>query len=239
MSLSTKTTLTSVAASLLCGAALLLGGAMEAQASSTIICESHNGATQACSVNTSGGVRLTRQLSTQGCWQDDTWGYDATRIWVTHGCRAEFQVGTPKGSSSSKGDAAAAAAVIGLAAAVAIAANNDDHHHNNKNNNYNNNNRYNDDYYYDRNYYDRRYDDYDRNNNYGRYGYNGYGGDPRRTFTCESNHGKREYCSIPKRGHVEVYQQLSSKSCQHGRSWGVQGNEVWVDQGCRAMFAVY
>ncbi|MBP9590730.1 MAG: DUF3011 domain-containing protein [Steroidobacteraceae bacterium] len=226
MSRSTTTTMT-FAASLLCGALMLLGGAPGAQAS-TVVCESRGGATQACSVNTSGGVRLTRQLSSQGCWQNDTWGYDANRIWVTNGCRAEFEVGSPK-ESSNKGDAVAVAAIIGLAAAAAIASNNDDHHHNNNNKN----NRYDDDYY------DRRYDDYERSNNYGRYGYNGYGGDPRRTFTCESNHGRREYCSIPKRGHVEVYRQLSSKSCSHGRSWGVQGNEVWVDEGCRAMFAVY
>ena len=59
---------TMFAASLLCGALMMLGGAPEARAS-TVVCESHGGATQACSVNTSGGVRLTRQLSSQGCWQ--------------------------------------------------------------------------------------------------------------------------------------------------------------------------
>lgn len=231
MSRSTTMTMT-LAAALLCGALMLLGAAPEARAS-TIVCESRGGAPQTCSVNTSGGVRLTRQLSSQGCWQGDTWGYDANRIWVSNGCRAEFEVGSGKGSSN-KGDAVAAAAVIGLVAAAAIAANNDDHHHDNKNKN----NNYNDDHY-NRDYYDRRYDDYERNDNYGRYGYNGYGGDPRRTFTCESHKGRREYCSIPKRGHVEVYRQLSSNSCSHGRSWGVQGNEVWVDEGCRAVFAVY
>lgn len=232
--MSRSTTRTAMfAASLLFGTLMMLGGAPEARAS-TVVCESRGGAMQACSVNTSGGVRLTRQLSSQGCWQDDTWGYDANRIWVTNGCRAEFDVGSPKGSANT-GNAVAAAAVIGLAAAAAIAASNDhDHHHKN-----NKNNRYNDDEYYDYGYYDRRYDDYERNDNYGRYGYNGYGGDPRRTFTCESRNGRREYCSIPKRGHVEVYRQLSSKSCSHGRSWGVQGNEVWVDDGCRATFAVY
>ena len=192
---------------------LLLFAAAAAQAS-TITCESRNNSYQTCPVDGSSGVRLSRQLSSQGCWENDTWGYDRNRIWVDRGCRAEFQVGGQTSSSTNK-NALAAAAVVGLAAAAIIASNQHDDHRNNKNNNRNYDNRYNDNY-------DDRYDDNYRGGNYdtGRYGYNGYGGDPRRTFSCESRDGRRNYCDVPRRGHVEVYKQRSSKSVH---VWSVLG----------------
>jgi hypothetical protein len=213
---------------------LLLFAAAAAQAS-TITCASKNGSYQSCPVDTSGGVRLSQQLSSQGCWQNDTWGYDRNRIWVDRGCRAEFQVGPQGSSSASKNDALAAAAVVGLAAAAIIASNQHDDNHNNKHNdNYNNN-------YYNNNNYNNRYSGSynDRYYENSRYGYNGYGGDPRRTFSCESKGNRRNYCDIPTRGHVEVYKQRSSSPCKYGRSWGVNGGRVWVEDGCRAVFAVY
>jgi len=216
------------------GLLLFAAAAVEA---STITCESRNNSYQSCPVDASGGVRLSRQLSSQGCWQNDTWGYDRNRIWVDRGCRAEFEVGGQGSNAASKNNALAAAAVVGIAAAAIIATNKHDDHHNNKHNNsYNDNynNRY-DTGYYDR-YYDRHDDRYYDNT---RYGYNGYGGDPRRTFSCESKNDRKNYCDIPKRGHVEIYKQRSASPCTYGRSWGVDGNSVWVKNGCRAEFAVY
>ena len=213
---------------------LLLSAASAAQAS-TITCESRNNSYQSCPVDASGGVRLSRQLSSQGCWQNDTWGFDRNRIWVDRGCRAEFQVGGQNSASTT--NAVAAAAVVGLAAAAIIASNQHDDHHKNKHNNSHNDN-YGNSYntgYYDR-YYDRHDDRYYDNT---RYGYNGYGGDPRRIFSCESKNDRKNYCDIPKRGHVEVYKQRSASPCTYGRSWGVDGNSVWVKNGCRAEFAVY
>ena len=91
---------------------LLLGAGGTASAQSTITCESRNGQYQACSANTSGGVTLSRQLSSQGCWQNDTWGYDRNRVWVTRGCRAEFRVGGTS-SSNNTGAKVAGALVLG------------------------------------------------------------------------------------------------------------------------------
>jgi len=209
-------------------ATLSLGGSLlfaaAAAQASTITCESRKNSYQACPVDTKGGVRLSRQLSAQGCWQNDTWGFDRHQIWVDRGCRAEFQVGGQSSSSAGKTDALAAAAVVGIAAAAIIASNQHDDHHNKNNKDYDN----------------RYYDGYDdRNYENSRYGYNGYGGDPRRTFNCESRNDKRNYCTIPARGHVEVYKQRSSSPCKYGRSWGVSGDRVWVEDGCRAEFAVY
>lgn len=155
-------------------ASLVLGGLLlivaDAALAATITCESRNNSRQTCSADTSGGVRVSQQLSSQGCWQGDTWGYDRNRIWVDRGCRAVFQVGGQRSSSSSNSDAIAAAAVVGIAAAALIASKNHDDHRNSNNNRY------------DNSYYDNRYRDYDRPEVYdnSRYGYNGYGGDPPR-----------------------------------------------------------
>jgi hypothetical protein len=59
----------------------------------TIICESDNNTRHRCDVDTQWGVRLTRQLSRNGCILNRTWGYDGRGIWVRDGCRAEFTLG--------------------------------------------------------------------------------------------------------------------------------------------------
>lgn len=198
-------------------AALVLLGAGTAAAQNTLRCESQDGRYQSCPVSTSGGVYLSRQLSQQGCWQNDTWGYDRNRVWVTRGCRAEFRVGS---SRSSNNDAAKVAGVLilGTIAAAAIANKNRDDHHDS----------------YDRDDYRHDYrNDYD-------YGY-GNGNRSGSEFTCASRDGRRAWCGqqIGRRDHVEVRRQLSDSSCTYGRSWGVDNGRVWVDDGCRAVFVVY
>lgn len=199
----------SIIAGLIIGTSAILG-ASTAQAD-TIRCESNGGNYKVCSVDTRGGVRLSRQLSSQGCWQNDTWGYDRNRIWVDRGCRAEFWVGD-RNSGSSNDKKVAGAIVLGLVAAAIIA----DKHNDRTNNR--NDDRYNDGY-------DDRYDN--------------YGGNPRSTVRCESTSNRFVYCNLPRRGHVEVYKQLSSSDCVYGRSWGTDRDRVWVSNGCRAQFAVY
>jgi len=198
---------------------LLLGGAGTAAAQDTIRCESQGGGYRSCAVNTAGGVSLSRQLSSQGCWQNDTWGYDRNRIWVNRGCRAEFRVGSNH-SSNNNGAKVAGALVLGAIAAAAIA-NNKDH----DNNRHDYNNHYNNDYYNDP-YYD--------NGNYNG-GY--YGG---REIRCESNNGRYTRCGyLERRQHAEIRRQLSNQQCVYGRNWGVDDRQLWVDDGCRAVFVVY
>jgi hypothetical protein len=55
-------------------------------------CESWDGRTAHCRVDTRGGVVLVSQLSRAGCWEGRTWGWDRGGIWVTDGCRADFRV---------------------------------------------------------------------------------------------------------------------------------------------------
>ena len=58
-----------------------------------VTCESNYDSRHRCTVDTEGGVRLSRQLSRTNCVYNRTWGYDDRGIWVRNGCRAEFWVG--------------------------------------------------------------------------------------------------------------------------------------------------
>ncbi len=60
----------------------------------TITCESQNGRQSYCRTNSSGRVRLERQLSDAPCRENETWGADdgGRGVWVTSGCRAEFSI---------------------------------------------------------------------------------------------------------------------------------------------------
>ena len=58
-----------------------------------IKCESGSGGRRHCPTDTLGGVTMIRQLSKSQCIQHTTWGYDRKSVWVSQGCRAEFQIG--------------------------------------------------------------------------------------------------------------------------------------------------
>lgn len=55
--------------------------------------------------------------------------------------------------------------------------------------------------------------------------------------TCESKSSKRVECSMDTRGEVRIVKQLSNAACVEGRTWGLSKHSVWVDKGCRAVFA--
>lgn len=59
----------------------------------TLTCESRNGRRQYCNADTSGGVRIVRELSNGACRNSDNWGFDKRGVWVDRGCAAEFSVG--------------------------------------------------------------------------------------------------------------------------------------------------
>ena len=68
-------------------------------------CESPRGARNQCRVDVRGGVRMLRQLSTSSCVEDRTWGYDRGGIWVSQGCRADFEIGSRLGNGNNADDA--------------------------------------------------------------------------------------------------------------------------------------
>ena len=53
---------------------------------------------------------------------------------------------------------------------------------------------------------------------------------------CRSNNNRYQRCSANTQGRVEMLRQFSSTSCVQGRSWGYDGNSIWVDNGCQARF---
>ncbi len=166
----------------------------QAQQNVVVHCESVGGRQQYCQVETRYGVRLVEEFSRGVCREGGTWGHDARGIWVSHGCRAAFELGA--GDDGYAGDT-----------------------------------RGRDDRYdrYDR---DSRRDDYDRD---GGYDYAGAGG----TILCESKDNRRRYCRADVRGgQVVIVRNISRASCDEGYGWGYDDGGVWVDQGCRAEFAV-
>jgi hypothetical protein len=60
-----------------------------------VSCNSDGYRERYCPADTRGGVRLVRQVSNNKgpCIEGRSWGYDRRGIWVTNGCRAEFEVG--------------------------------------------------------------------------------------------------------------------------------------------------
>lgn len=54
------------------------------------VCESYRGQRQHCRADTNGGVRLVKQVGYNSC--QGNWGYDYYGVWVTNGCRGEFQI---------------------------------------------------------------------------------------------------------------------------------------------------
>lgn len=58
-----------------------------------LTCESNQNRRQSCSANgTIRSVRLTRRLSSSSCTEGRSWGWTSRAVWVTDGCRAEFEV---------------------------------------------------------------------------------------------------------------------------------------------------
>lgn len=55
--------------------------------------------------------------------------------------------------------------------------------------------------------------------------------------TCESTNGQRTECDMNTSGVVRVVRQLSKTACVQDRNWGLSKHSIWVDGGCRAVFA--
>lgn len=59
-------------------------------------CESRDRQTVWCPIDTRHGVQLVRQLSRGPCIEGHSWGWDRRGVWVSQGCRAEFEAGGPR-----------------------------------------------------------------------------------------------------------------------------------------------
>ncbi|MBS0456249.1 MAG: DUF3011 domain-containing protein [Proteobacteria bacterium] len=61
---------------------------------------------------------------------------------------------------------------------------------------------------------------------------------PPSTIRCESTGGRVTRCPAPTRGGVQMRQQLSNTTCYEGQNWGWDRYGIWVSGGCRADFHV-
>ena len=66
----------------------------------------------------------------------------------------------------------------------------------------------------------------------------GGGGSSPYEFNCASVESKYRECQLPVDGRARLIKQKSDAPCIEGRTWGQRGDRVWVDDGCRAKFAV-
>ncbi len=66
-------------------------------------CDSRDGRTNYCRMDTRGGVRLVEQYSDSACIRGRTWGTDRDAVWVSRGCRARFAADTRYGQGYGRG----------------------------------------------------------------------------------------------------------------------------------------
>lgn len=174
----------------------------------TIVCESQGGQTNRCAADTRGGVRLVTQYSKHGCYEGDTWGYDRRGIWVSNGCRAQFRIGDSPSDQRDHDDKHAAAAAVVALGVLGAVALANRHRDDN----------------------DYRYEPPPNH---------GYSYAPEQVVRCESSGDGEQYCAARiGRGRVEIQRQLSKSACRFNSSWGYDRKGIWVNQGCRADFAV-
>lgn len=57
-------------------------------------------------------------------------------------------------------------------------------------------------------------------------------------LACESQEGRYRECRANTRNGVRLVRQLSTRPCIEGRTWGTGRDSIWVNDGCRAEFAV-
>jgi len=58
------------------------------------------------------------------------------------------------------------------------------------------------------------------------------------SVTCEANNNNRKYCGSYRPDQVRMDRQISGSPCIEGRTWGVDREGLWVEQGCRAVFII-
>jgi hypothetical protein len=209
----------------------------------TIYCASDDGHRNYCSADTRGGVQMTKQRSGSACIQGQTWGWDNRGIWVDRGCRAEFVTRGGNGGSwngnngggqsvtcssddgrrrscgmDTRGGVRLTRQISGSACIQGQT------------------------WGYDKGgvWVDRGCRAEFVSGGGGNWNGGGNNGGGRgQTFTCSSNNGGRNYCSIPGGGNpnnVILSRQISGSACTQGQTWGTDRGGLWVDRGCRAEF---
>ncbi|HWT16380.1 MAG TPA: DUF3011 domain-containing protein [Patescibacteria group bacterium] len=227
--------------------------------SSAVICESINERYNRCSVDTRGGVELSRQLSRGACVAGQTWGYENGFIWVDRGCRGEFEIGRggygpPGYGQPGYGDPdwgisgdeylircesinerqAFCPFEVGRANVTLERQLSRGNCMLGRTWNFNPRGIYvsggcRGEFRVDRGY--RPGAGYP-----GQPGQPGYGG--YNVIRCESYNERRNVCAADIRRGARLDRQLSKGVCREGYSWGWDRRGIWVDKGCRGDFVI-
>ena len=215
-------------------AAAALASAVEGGgADAVVLCESEDLRLVQCPMDVRGGVDMVRQLSGNSCIREVDWGVDQQGVWVARGCRAEFRARTQEATGvvrqvlrcESRRGGIETCPVSLRGAPVRLLR--------------------------QLSAFPCRPDEswgVGRNEIWVARGCKGEfeigdrdGGFPPgpRLLTCESKGKSRRFCgaSVGQAG-VILVNQLSGMACEEGTSWGWDRDGVWVDDGCRAEFAL-
>jgi hypothetical protein len=193
-------------------------------------CESSDGRSRECPIDSYGRVQLLRQLSGAPCVEGQTWRAAGGRIWVTRGCRGEFAAIDDGGNGyDNAGQVVRCESNDGRWRLCAM-----DTRGNIQ--------------------LVRQLSDSAciEGRSWGRdpagvwvsegcraeFRSIGYGSGPGvgQSIRCESSDGRYRQCTADVRGGARLLRQLSDARCIEGRTWGVNRAGVWVDEGCRGDF---
>jgi len=227
-----------------------------ASAQTTLLrCESNQGRRQECAFDGNAAVRLSQQLSRDACVEGRTWGVDGTTIWVDRGCRAEFILAAaddrnrggwrmPRNAGGERHQREhrtitvvceskdgrrhrCAADTLGQIS-IGRQLTRDDRCVEGRTWGHDS----------DAIWVDRGCRaEFLIADNGGTYRDRGPS-QAMTTLVCESDSSRRSYCRAETRFGVRLSRELSRNTCVDNRTWGIDGNGVWVSNGCRAEFAL-
>lgn len=198
-----------------------------------IVCESQKGNREVCAADLSKGMVFAQKLSHADCVEGKSWGFDVERelVWVDHGCRAEFLIGSTKFVPNSavldssllceSEDGKRRSCKADTSAGVQIV----------------------------RSLSDspcgyRREWGYDADGIWVTKGCRAefvVRGKPKvmvSAVVCESQNNARTRCPADTLYGVAVFRRLGKSDCILDESWGFDQEGIWVDAGCHAQFAL-
>jgi Protein of unknown function (DUF3011) len=235
----------------------LLMAASMAMGQTVMTCSSDDGQMHACRVGDNSGIQFLRQRSDAACVAGQTYGIRRDGVWVTNGCRADFQVNV-NGQYSDNGRAYNQGAYNGQYSQYPDRDRDNDHdgddqarerrHHDHDRDAYNNG-QYGP--YNNNGSYNQRgaYGAYNQDSTVGVYpgrdrnAQNGpmpkyYGQYQNGISTCSSDSGSgQRYCQTGG-AFSQVQMTRQNGRCSQGQTWGVSSVGLWVADGCSAEFTV-
>lgn len=209
--------------------------------SGTIRCESNDSRQRVCNTGWRRSV-LVRQLSKSQCVEGRTWGTSNGNVWVSNGCRAEFSESRGGGWGGGGGDnwngnsgtircesnsSRQQVCRTGWRNATLVRQLSDTRCVEGRNWGNSNGSIWVSG--------GCRGEFAESRGGWG--GGGGWNGNNGYLVECASDGNRPRSCNWDRRqGRPVVIQQLSSSQCIEGRSWGYEGDSLWVSNGCRARF---